>query len=412
MSQQIPSRRRTVAGMLAALTVASATVFSAAPAVAATRAYEFIGYWIDPPESVVSGLDVVGTEWKFDINDDTPAPTNDPVTNNIVTITLENGLFTALPSTCLTESPDAWGNDVDKLSTVSDDGRTLECNLGTRNEGTAERLFAGVLADGPAGSHVSATGTFRDHTVELPPIPILNTFAMDATFSGGGPQSYTGGPDPDSSTYNQFLNFPFSISHAKHTPAGPESVTYKLDIRHTGQATNPEVELREPACVPNERIQSGFPYSGDGFAAEQTTRFPACQIIKTGPTTFELTLSGLDYSDGPALDSNDQPLPLDMNVIAAGVIQLEVPYRSPGGRILLEASAPTYVSVEGQESADNPDNNSNLVPVVRGGWTGGWVVANQHPDAYPGSPWTNTSLAPAGATVMSVGGVRIPYLRT
>ncbi|MDO5670137.1 MAG: hypothetical protein Q4G50_09050 [Corynebacterium sp.] len=410
MIHRIASRRRAVASIVAALGVTAATVLPAAPALAATRAYEFIGYWIDPPESAVSGLDVVGTEWKFDINDDTPAPTNNPVSNNIVTITLENGLFTALPTTCLTESPDAWGNDVDKLSSVSDDGRTLECNLGTRNEGTAERLFAGVLADGPAGSQVAATGTFRDHTVELPPIPILNTFAMDAKFDGGGPQSYTGGPDPDSTTHNQYMNFPFSINHAKHTSAGPDAVTYELTIRHLGQAINPEVELREPACVPNERMQSGFPYSAPGFAEEQTTRFPDCQITKTGPATFQLTLSNLDYTAGPPLDSNEQPLPVDMNAIAAGVIQLEVPFRSPGGRVILEASAPTYVSVEGQESQDNPDNNSNRVPVTRGGWTGGWVVASQHPDAYPGSPWTDTSRAPAGATVMSVGGTRIPYL--
>ncbi|NLT31580.1 MAG: hypothetical protein GXX86_14220 [Propionibacterium sp.] len=206
---------------------------------------------------------------------------------------------------------------MDSLSSVSEDGRTLICNLGTRVQGTAELSFAGVLADGPAGSEVGAAGTFRGHTVELPKIPITNEFTMDAKFDGGAPSSYTG-TNPST---KQFLEFPFSVSHGRHTPAGPDSVTYELEIAHTGQATNPEVELRgDPACVPNTRIQSGYPYSGTDQPADQTTRFPSCTLTKTGPTTFQLTLSGLNYSEGPAKDSNGQPLPVEMDVIAAGTM--------------------------------------------------------------------------------------------
>lgn len=139
-----------------------------------------------------------------------------------------------------------------------------------------------------------------------------------------------------------------------------------------------------------------------------STRFPDCQLVKTGAKTFQLTLSGLDYSEGPALDSNGQPLPVAADVIAAGNLQLRVPYKHGGGRVLISASTPTYTATDGQTSTDNAANNSNRVPVIRGGWTGGWLVAAQRPAAYPGSPWTNTSRAPAGATVMSVGAVRVP----
>lgn len=399
---------RTASASLAALALAVTGLPAMADnAQAATKAYEFTGTWLDQPDVVRSGIDVLGTEWKFDVNDDTAAPSNDPVPNNVLTVTLENAKFTELPSTCLTESPDASGNEVTPLSSVSEDGRTLECNLGTRVQGTAELAFAGVLTDGPAGEYVGATGTFRDHEVELPKIPITNEFGMDAKFDGGGPQSFTG-DSPSINRYNdQFIDYPFSVSHRRGTPAGPDSVTYELTIEHTGQSSNPEVQLRDVACVPNDRIQSGYPYSDDAHDANMSTRFPECSLTKTGAKTFELTLSGLDYSNGPQLDSNEQPLPLANDVIAAGKLQLRVPYVNNGGQVSLEASAPTYTAEDGQTTEDDPTNNSNAVPIVRGGWTGGWAVAAQRPEAYPGSPWTDTSRAPAGATVMSVGAVRV-----
>lgn len=399
---------RAASASLAALALAVAGIpLVADSAQAATKAYEFTGTWLDQPQSVQSGIDVLGTEWKFDVNDDAAAPSNDPVPNNVLEVTLKNAKFTELPTTCLSESPDASGNAVSPLSSVSEDGCILECNLGTRVQGTAELAFAGVLADGPAGEYVGATGTFRGHEVELPEIPITNEFWMDAKFDGGAPQSAAGNKTSINQDYDQFINFPFSVSHRRGTPAGPDSVTYELTIKHTGQSQNPEVQLRDLACVPNDHIQSGYPYSDDAHDAKMSTRFPECSLTKTGATTFELTLSGLDYSHGPQLDSNAQPLPVANNVIAAGKLQLRVPYVNKGGQVRLEASAPTYTASDGQTSEDNPANNSNAVPVVRGGWTGGWAVAAQRPEAYPGSPWTDTSRAPAGATVMSVGAVRV-----
>lgn len=242
-SRRRHGRVKSISAALAAVALAAVGLpFAAESAAAATTAYEFTGTWLEQPESVRSGIDVLGTEWKFDVNDDRPAPSNDPVANNVLTITLENAKFTELPTTCLADSPDGSGNEVSPLSSVSEDGRTLECNLGTRAEGTAERVFAGVLTDGPAGSYVGATGNFRGHTVELPKIPIENKFWMDAKFDGGGPQSFIGRLETSTDgVADQYINFPFSLSHARATPAGPDSVTYNLTIEHTGQSGNPEV---------------------------------------------------------------------------------------------------------------------------------------------------------------------------
>lgn len=249
-SHSVPTRSHSIltrfCAIFAAVTLAVAgALVPSAPALADTRAYEFAGRWVDEPDVVVSGLDVLGAEWTFDINDDRPAPSNDPVANNVVTVTLDNATFSELPTTCLTSSPDAAGNEVTPLSSLSEDKRILECNIGTRDQGTAELAFTGVLTEGPAGSHVSATGSFRGHTVDLPRIPITNEFAMDAKFDGGGPQSHIGEP-----TTQQFIEFPFSLSHGRHGVDGPTSVSYDLHVDYTGRATFPQVKVRGAGCVP------------------------------------------------------------------------------------------------------------------------------------------------------------------
>ncbi|MCQ9342760.1 DUF11 domain-containing protein [Corynebacterium kozikiae] len=388
-----PSRVHPAALVSAALALFMVVILAlGSTALAATKAYEFTGKWIDQPEYAVSHHDVLGTIWHFDINDDAHAPGNASVADNILTLTAENGYFTEIPSTC-----------TGPLTELSEDRRNLTCDLGERFEGTAEFAFAGVYVDGPPNSEVGVNGTFRGLKVELPKIPIRAPFSMDAKFNDGGPASVQRINSTD-----QLITFPFSISHAKQTAAGPDSVSYDLTMTYNGNAAAPQVALEGQGCVPNTTRQSGFPLSGDAVTTN-STYFPQCEIVSTGTNQYRLTLSGLQYGAGPELDSNGQPLPLDSDVIAAGNLTFKVTYRNPGGQVSISASAPTYESVDGQTAQDNRDNNSNRVPVVRGSWTGGWTVASQSPVSYPGTPWTDTSKAPAGATVMSASGVRVPF---
>ena len=365
-----------------------------------TKAYEFIGAWVDKPDSAISGKTVIGAEWKFDVNDSAAAPSNNPVQENTLVVALKNAVFAELPSTCLTEEN---GSELTPKSGLSADNKTLTCNLGTRVEGTAELAFTGVLAQGPAGSSIEAKGTFRGLNVNLPPIPITNEFAMDAKFDRGAPTSVTGNP-----TQEQWVSFPFSLSHSADSPAGPESVTYDLDV---SSKVGQELLLREPACVPIDRVQSGYPFSSPGNDARQTAPMPTCELTRIEHNKFSLTLSNLTYNGTyPTMDSNGQPLPLGKNVIAAGEMKFKTNYKRGGAdTIQLKASTPTYTATDSQTSVDDPSNNTNAAPMVRGSWTGGWVVAAQHPHAYPGIPWTDTSRAPAGATVMSMGGLRAPH---
>ncbi|MDO5723750.1 MAG: isopeptide-forming domain-containing fimbrial protein, partial [Flaviflexus sp.] len=358
-------------------------------------AYELKGEWQSQPEQVVSGKDVLGAKWTFDINDDGAAPSNDPIADNVLEVALSNGVFTEIPSVCRTEG-------VDPVSTLSADRRSLTCNIGERDEGTAQVSVTGVLADGPAGSELTATATFRELTAELPPIPITNAFDMEAKFDGGAPLSYPMGND-------QYLEFPFSLSHKHGAPAGAESVSFDVEIKNLSR---PAKEAEVVSCDPNNRVQSGYPYSDTEHEAERTAPFPSCELTKTGPTSFTLTLSGLAYADGPVLDSNGEPLPAGYDVIAAGILKLSVPYSSGlQTQVSLNVDAPTFTAIDGQEAADHPENNANRAAIVRGRWTGGWIVSAQQPKAYPGGPWTDTSRAPAGSVVMSVGGVRVPFVQ-
>lgn len=263
-------RLRFSAIFLTALALVAGLVLpSALPAEAETgqtKAYEFTGNWIDQPEALESGVGVVGAQWRLDINDSAAAPGNANVDGNVLEVTLENAVFTDTPETC-------------ESAELSEDRRSVTCDLGERAQGTAEVAFTGVLADGPAGSFVTATGTFRGHEVKLPEIPIIKNFGMTAKFDGGHPQSLIA-----TNTRYQNINFPFSISHAQQTANGPDSVTYRLDIRYVDQNGRmvATVDPRQTSCSANDRIQSGYPFSDGQHAENQSTHFPDCTLRKPG----------------------------------------------------------------------------------------------------------------------------------
>ena len=360
-----------------------------------------LGEWVDPPTYLESGKGEVGARWYFDINDDGPAPGDEPIANNVFTVTLENSRFTKMPDDCLLASPDVADNEVTPLSTISEDGTQLICNLGTRNEGTAELELTGIIADGMAGSLVKATAKFGDYLeYTLSDIPIVAFFAMDAKFDEGTVYSET----ETDITYED-IYFPFSIRHATGSVPGPDSVTLNLTI--TNQGSGNYVELLADVCLPIDTVQPGYPYSAAGYPDAATTNLPNCQLTKTGNTTFQLVLTGLDYSSPmPTDDSNGQPLLLGMDVIAAGIIPLRLStvylnnYMT--SMVTLTATEPEWVPNEPDAVAVNGDssNNSNDIVIVRGTWTHQWMLRNQHPP-YPGTEWTDTYRAPAGAEVWS-----------
>src|SRR5690606_4957121 len=163
------SRRRGT--VLTALLALLATLAVAAPAPAAT-VYEIVGEWTaDTPQEV--GTDgAVAARWWLNLNDDATAPGNAPVDDVVVTFAATNAVFDELPPACLTDG-------VTPPSSVSEDGSTLECNLGRQVEGSALTLVTGMRATGAHGDEIGVGASIGDASVELPHVTVANEFLQD-----------------------------------------------------------------------------------------------------------------------------------------------------------------------------------------------------------------------------------------
>lgn len=355
---------------------------TAGPATAAT-VYEINGEWAPNTPTTVASGDVVTAEWRVNVNDDQPAPSNDPVDNVTFTVGLENGLFDSLPNACLTSG-------VTPASNISPDGRTLVCNLGTHNEGTAVVVQAPVIAEGPTGSQLTAIGSIAGRTAELPPIDIVNPFGMDIRW-GTGTSYFTRGAD-----YFE-MDLQWTLSKAKGSEPGPQMVTYDLRI---ASAQGSAIEIAPQQCAPfTARAANGHPWSGGDHPANQLTSFVgACQIIQTGPNTFQLTLTGIDYDQAapPTLDSAGNRLPTDEVALASGSIWIRV-LTNAGGSVNLTSNAPTYTSTGGATAQDDPANNTESKA-----WTTPGLYSSAWARSYTGSGgtnWDNSYRVSAGTEV-------------
>lgn len=366
--------------MVGALAFAGLTTPIAAQA--STVNYQFTGAWQSPPAQVRSGVDALSAIWYFDINDNSPAPTNNPVDNNTVTFTAQNATFSAIPAVCLTSG-------VTPVSSLSADGKTLVCNIGTRDQGTAQVAFTGLVPQGNSGDMVSVTGVFMGNTVVLPQIPIVNPFIMDAKFDGASTSTPSG--------TQQLLSFGWSVSHSQGSLPGPSTVSYDLTLNTSNGET---LSLNGTGCSPISTAYAGYPYSDTTHPQNVSAPFPGCTLISLGGNKFRLTLTGLSYTaPAPTYDSRGSLLPSGMDVIAAGLITLKLTYGIPG-TLTLDASTPTYVAPSNPAvtSVDKVANNHNSQPYTRGSWTHAFLPEGP---LVQGSVWTDTYRTQAGASVVS-----------
>lgn len=391
-----PSRLRTRLRKLSAASLAVvvlsglAAAQAPAPAQAAT-VYQIEGAWgANTPTTVKTG-DVVSTTWRYNVNDDGPAPTNDPVDNVTLTFAAQGAVFTTLPSVCKVEG-------VSPASSISADGKTMTCNVGTRDQGTAELVITGMTVQAKDGERVTVSGSVGGVSAALPLLPVKNAFAMDLKFDGSI-RSYPS----DNGAYQEF-DLPWSLRHGPNGPAGPASVSYSVQIT---DSLNQDVQLfAGAACQPLDLVFSGYPRSDSAAPANQRAAFPSCTITRVSKNNFTLILSGLNYaqSSHPAKDGAAVDLPSGWDVIASGKIRMFFPYTAPGN-LTVTASAPTYTAPSsGATSADDPNNNSHPVPYTRGTQTGGWQPQTMSPRPI-GSFWDDTFRQFAGGPVRQGVGI-------
>ncbi len=390
------SRKTVVALSVSAALVCSAGIVESQPAQAAT-VYELEGEWQASTPNEVSTKDTVESVWRYNVNDDSPAPSNDPVDNVTLMLSVENGAFTKLPASCLTDTLNP-SVPLDPVSEISTDGSRLICNFGTRDQGTAELMVSGIEVTGSSGDKVLVRGSVGGVSATTPALNIVNPFGMDIKFDGGNPIATPGSPDDT-------VMFPWSLRHSPGGERGPSSLTYTINLTNTAGT-----QLQAVGCEPLNYGSSGHPYSSSDAPADRKASFPGtCSLTRTGTNQFRLTLAGIDYSKQqvPTKDGAGVDLPSKWDVVASGLIKFSFTYQRPGD-ISLTVPQINYVAPgSGAVVADDAANNSASASALRGSWTGGWVLGTL-PEPLPGTAWQNTSLAMAQDTVRAVSGVAVP----
>lgn len=379
--------RRGLSALVALATAGTSLALTAAPA-AAVPVYEIDARWAPGTPTVVASGDVVNAEWRVNVNDSAAAPSNEPVDNMTVELTLDNGLFRTLPDSCLTTG-------VDPVSAIGGGGTTLTCNLGTQPQGSAHVLQTGIEADGSTGDQIVASGAIDGHSDQVTPILIDNPFAMDVAWQS--PTNNIGWADD----YVD-LDLQWTLFLQEGSDPGPSTVSYTLNASAANGA--PVVLRPGTACTPfTEGAAVGHPWSGGDHPATHMSPFVGqCTLTPTGtPGQFTMTLTGIDYSQTqvPTRDSAGRALPADRAAIASGSVWLRV-QSGESSSLTLTSSAPTYSAPNGDTSADDPANNESNKTWTRGGWANAWQPEATG-DTAP-SWWSDEFRVSPGSDVQSV----------
>lgn len=356
--------------------------------------YEITGAWVDAPATVSRGNPVVA-EWRINVNDSGEPPGNDPVDNVSAAFELANAIFDEIPDMCLVDG-------VDPPSSLSDDGTALTCNFGTVNLGTAIVLQTPVVPTGSTGEQVTHDGTIDGQTVDLPPIEILNPFAMDMYY-GQNTDFQSWNPDA-TNPQSVDIDIEWTLRLGTGSDPGPDSVSYVLTVTsEDGSPVAVSANPREPAevgCGPHWMGPAeGHPFSGREDVPGRNAPFVAsCTLEQMSATQFRLTLSGIDYSllSVPELDSAGNTLPPNWTAVAAGMLWFRVTTDNPGS-ISVTANSPTYTAPTGQQFQDVAGNNvTNKSYTLPGSWA---AVYERGFTGSGGTWWDDSYRVPVGTTV-------------
>lgn len=376
-------RRARFAAAWVALTALLASMFIGAAPAWADTVYELEGHWEADTPSVVQTGGAVSARWYFNLNDDAPAPGNEPVEPNVLTVSVVGAVFDAIPPACAVEG-------VDPVSQILDDGATLLCNVGTEQQGTAVTLSTGMRVTAATGEQVSASAEIGGQTVDLAPLTVQNAFLQDIYWETNANQRTSG-------SGFRIFEFNWTIFHGTGSPAGPSSVTYQLNVTNTVSGTT---QLPTDPCQAfGTGTASGHPWSDPSRPAEQTAPFVgSCTLTRNSNTSFTLTIEGIDYSKAqvPTLDSTGRALPTDRQAVASGIIRIRLNTSQPSGQISVTANTPTYEAVDGSTITDDGSNNTSSQAWTSGVHYGGWRGSNNWSDtlrlARGTDWWVDTSL--------------------
>ncbi|WP_170028582.1 DUF11 domain-containing protein [Diaminobutyricimonas aerilata] len=387
--------KASVATVVAVGLVATGAPLSASAAIVAN--HEITVNWIGnttgaPVPTSAPFASTVTAEWHINTNDASDPFSKEPVDNVRATLTAGNARFTSIPAVCKTSG-------VTPVSSISADGATLLCNLGTLTSGSANIFQTPMRVTGSNGGNVTVSGTVISDSAAAAsapaaptPLPITYTYGLDLALGAGSAQgvvlpSRTGGN-------RTFVDMNFSIILAGGSRPGP--VNYSFPVTVASNVAGGMTGFQFEGCVPTgdaTRV-TGHPFSDPAKA--DRANFPGCTVAGTG-ANYTVNLSGLDYTltRVPVNDSFGQPLGGTGAYIASGTVRFSIPNPVT---VITEYSfnatnAGNVTFVDGTVRAEAPKTNNVTTATLRppGGYSVFWAG---QPAASRG-PWdTNLWVSP------------------
>lgn len=315
-------------------------------------------------------------EFHVNTNDSAAPQLNEPVDNVRATLTAGNGVFTSMPTVCKT-------TDVDPVSSISADGTTLTCNLGTVLEGTSTVIQAPIRVSGENGGHLTASGTATSDEAIAPagpaspaPLPITYSHGMDLSLVTAPGQEYQGVVQESRTGGDRtFIKMNYSLILDSGSRPGPSSYTFPLNV--TGSVAGSMTGFQWESCGPVDPTSrsTGQPYSDP--AQPDKTNVPTCTVTGSG-ANYSVTASDLTYTlvNTPVNDSMGNPLPGSGAYIASGTIEFSIPtaVSQLTTYTFSAAGSPAFTFTDGATSPDPQTNNvSSATLPPPGGFSNQWA---------------------------------------
>ncbi|MBW9094843.1 DUF11 domain-containing protein [Microbacterium jejuense] len=364
--------------MAAVLMVVSGMAATANAAIVAE--HEITANWAAPvPTSVLYGNPVIA-EWHINTNDAEQPETNQDVTNVTATLTASNGKFASIPTVCKTTG-------VTPVSSLSADGVTLVCNVGTVKSGTATVLQTPIRATSVDGQPLSASGSVSSDQAAAPsavasqtPLPVTYNYGMDLVISTPSSNPAEGGQRTryfEGAAERQYMIVDWAVAANVGSRPGPANYSFILNVATSTTGANPNLITPEECRPVNGEVAAGIPFSATNRA--DRAAFPGgCTITKLNATQYRVTLTGIDYSltKIPVKDSKGQNLPAGKNYIASGALILSHPSPVTVTQTFnFTANAPawTYPGTT-QTTADPTANNTDAITLyTQGDFSNHWA---------------------------------------
>ncbi|WP_170028586.1 DUF11 domain-containing protein [Diaminobutyricimonas aerilata] len=341
--------------------------------------HEITANWAAPAPASVPYGGIVVSEWHISTNDASQPESNADVANVTATLTAVNGKWGALPTVCKTTG-------ATPASSISADGVTLVCNLGTVKAGTATVLQAGIRPTSTTGAALSANGSVTSDTATAPagpaslaPKPITYNNGMDlviSTPSSNPAEGSQGSAYEEGTQDRQRLIVDWAIAANVGSRPGPANYAFTINLSSTTPGAVLTGITHEECRPVNGEIAAGIPFSATN--RPDRANFPGCTITRLSATQYRVNLTNIDYSLArvPLKDSKGANLPVGRNYIASGALVFSNPYPvNVTTNVDVRVTAPNWTYPGTTASTVDPvANNADAITLYApGGFSNGWL---------------------------------------